>query len=194
MNQSLVLQIKYPIRMCLGTQNPLQNHLQKELEHKGMVFFTWCHKPWQTSIIHLARWSTCRWVGWKSRMQQSSSYSASIGGRRNLVGYLVGLVIRFISDLWIISTNPSVYIYMYIWSNYSDLTRPHPKWWFSKGIPLISGKSRLVKYYNLARYMGVSKNMGKPPKSSILIGFSIINHPFLGYHYLWKHPYHSTME
>ena len=38
-----------------------------------------------------------------------------------------------------------------IWSNYSDLTRPHPKWWFSKGIPPISGKSRLVKYYNLVR-------------------------------------------
>ena len=33
-----------------------------------------------------------------------------------------------------------------IWSNYSDLTRPHPKWWFGKGNPLISGKSRLVKY------------------------------------------------
>ena len=28
--------------------------------------------------------------------------------------------------------------------------------------------------------MAVSKNMGKPPKSSILIGFSIINHPFWG--------------
>ena len=41
----------------------------------------------------------------------------------------------------------------YIWSNYSDLTRPHLKWWFSKGHPLISGKSRLVKYYNLARYI-----------------------------------------
>ena len=40
-----------------------------------------------------------------------------------------------------------------IWSNYSDLTRPHPKWWFSKGSPLISGKSRWVKYYNLARRM-----------------------------------------
>ena len=39
----------------------------------------------------------------------------------------------------------------WFWSNYSDLTRPHPKWWFSKGIPLISGKSRFVKYYNLAR-------------------------------------------
>ena len=29
-------------------------------------------------------------------------------------------------------------------------------------------------------YMGVSKNRGKNPKSSILIGFSIINHPFWG--------------
>ena len=38
-----------------------------------------------------------------------------------------------------------------IWSNYSDLTRPHPKWWFSKGNPLISGKARLVKYCNLTR-------------------------------------------
>ena len=33
-----------------------------------------------------------------------------------------------------------------------DLTRPiYPKWWFSKGNLLVSGKSRLVKYYNLAR-------------------------------------------
>ena len=40
--------------------------------------------------------------------------------------------------------------------------------------------------------MGVSKNRGKTPKSSILIGFYIINHPFwgfLGYHYFWKLPY-----
>jgi len=36
--------------------------------------------------------------------------------------------------------------------------------------------------------MDVSKNSGTP-KSSILIGFSIINHPFLGYPYFWKHPY-----
>ena len=41
----------------------------------------------------------------------------------------------------------------FFWSNYSDLTRPHPKWWFSKGNPLISVKSRLVKYYNLARFL-----------------------------------------
>ena len=32
-----------------------------------------------------------------------------------------------------------------------DLTPNGSKWWFSKGNPLISGKPRLVKYYNLAR-------------------------------------------
>ena len=135
----------------------------------------------------------------------------------------------------------------YIWSNYSDLTRPHPKWWFSKGNPVISGKPRLVKYDNLARlyYLQVflagwtavsfpgshtdschdsrhwiwiweaDQGGGKgdvplkwgakqppkntygcfrkwwveTPKSSILIGFSLIKHPFWGYHYFWKHPY-----
>ena len=46
-----------------------------------------------------------------------------------------------------------IYIYIHIWSSYSDLTRPHPKWWFSKRNPLISGKSMLVKYYPLARYI-----------------------------------------
>ena len=51
-----------------------------------------------------------------------------------------------------------------IWSNYSDLTRPHPKWWFSKGNPLISGKSRLVKYYNLARLILLMvQKSGRPP-------------------------------
>ena len=35
--------------------------------------------------------------------------------------------------------------------------------------------------------MGVSENSGTP-KSSILIGFSIINHPFWGYPYFWKYP------
>ena len=61
-----------------------------------------------------------------------------------------------------------------IWSNYSDLTRPHPTWWFSRGNPSISGKPRLVKYNNLARCI-VSQNHchysflvfeSKAPKSS----------------------------
>ncbi len=41
-----------------------------------------------------------------------------------------------------------------------------------------------------------TKNRGKPPKSSILIGFSIINYKpsILGYHYFWKHPYTQTIE
>ena len=41
--------------------------------------------------------------------------------------------------------------------------------------------------------MGVSEN-GGIPKSSILIGISIVNHPFWGYHYFWKHPYVSPVE
>ncbi len=43
-------------------------------------------------------------------------------------------------------------------------------------------------------YMDVSKNRGTP-KSSILIGFSIINHPFWGiYPYFWKHPYNFSLN
>ena len=39
-------------------------------------------------------------------------------------------------------------------------------------------------------YMDVSKNSGTP-KSSILIGFSIITHPFWGTPYFRKHPYNG---
>ena len=42
-------------------------------------------------------------------------------------------------------------IFQSTWSNYSDVTRPHLKRWLRQGNPLISGKSRWVKYYNLAR-------------------------------------------
>ena len=41
--------------------------------------------------------------------------------------------------------------------------------------------------------MGVSKNNGIP-KSSILIGFSIINHPFWGTPYFRKHPYNGYLS
>ena len=41
--------------------------------------------------------------------------------------------------------------------------------------------------------MDVSENRGTP-KSSMLIGFSIINHPFLGTPIFWKHPYQLLKE
>ena len=42
--------------------------------------------------------------------------------------------------------------------------------------------------------MDVSENSGTP-KSSILIGYSIINHPFWGKHpYFWKHPNRSILQ
>ena len=61
----------------------------------------------------------------------------------------------------------------------------------------ISNQNRICIYIyilypipvRISYYMGVSLN-GGTPKSSILIGFSIINHPFWGFHlYFWKHPY-----
>lgn len=54
---------------------------------------------------------------------------------------------------WYISFNIAV---SYIYPNYSDLTQPHPKWRCGRGTPpttgLISGKSRLVNYYNSTRF------------------------------------------
>ncbi len=38
----------------------------------------------------------------------------------------------------------------------------------------------LKTWFSSGKNMGVSKNMGTPPESSILMGFSIINHPFWG--------------
>jgi len=43
--------------------------------------------------------------------------------------------------------------------------------------------------------LDVSENSGTP-KSSILIGFSIINHPFwdIPIYYFWKHPFFSHLN
>ena len=81
------------------------------------------------------------------------------------------------------------------WSNYSDLTRPHPKWWFSKGNPLISGKSRLVKYYNLARLFGLMRAYDDPfidfiagNERSYFLGRKIPNYNSRCQHTWWYKP------
>ena len=48
--------------------------------------------------------------------------------------------------------------------------------WIFVRVGSLKGKGRAAKKKD---YLGVSKNNGTP-KSSILIGFSIINHPFWG--------------
>ena len=56
-------------------------------------------------------------------------------------------------DEWL-ETIPNTQCMAYVWSNYSDLTRlKTPNGGSVREIPEISGKSRLVKYYNLARYV-----------------------------------------
>ena len=57
----------------------------------------------------------------------------------------------------------------------------------SKGNPLISGKSRLVKHHNLARCIWMfPKKVGFPAKLSIWkLGFSYFHHPFWGFYPLF---------
>ena len=63
------------------------------------------------------------------------------------------------------------YTYTYIWSNYSDLTQPHPKWWLSKGHPFISGQSRLLNLlFHLPRYIRASNPTYKPLLASHMFG------------------------
>ena len=51
---------------------------------------------------------------------------------------------------------------------------------------------RELKLRWLVNHMDVSKNRGTP-KSSILIGVSLINHPFWGFSpYFWKHPHNFS--
>ena len=69
-----------------------------------------------------------------------------------------------------------IQVWELICSNYSDLTRPHPKWWFSKGNPFISGKSRLVKYYNLARLINLICTDNSNDKLCVFT-MAMFNHP-----------------
>ena len=67
-------------------------------------------------------------------------------------------------NLWEILSSPSKL-------RSHDLTRPHPKWWFSKGNPLISGKSRLVKYYILTSSIRPETNSDHLKRSWLSDGF-----------------------
>ena len=54
-----------------------------------------------------------------------------------------------------------------------EATRHRVWWWRNRG----TGKTQPAI---IESHVGVSKNRGGPPKSSILIGFFILNHPFSG--------------
>ena len=65
----------------------------------------------------------------------------------------------------------------------SLMVKIHPFWWRKKSLkiewscdPIVFSK-KVANFLIEIEYVGVSKNNGTP-KSSILIGFSIINHPF----------------
>ena len=41
------------------------------------------------------------------------------------------LLVQEVGTVFLVGTN----LEPYIWAIYNDLSRGHPKWWFSKGIP-----------------------------------------------------------
>ena len=66
---------------------------------------------------------------------------------------------------------------------------PHP--FFCREVRSVLSHPKCKLHVLAYPYMDVSKNRGKKPKSSILIGFSIINHPFWGTNifgntHIWK--------
>ena len=109
---------------------------------------TWGDDPiWLAHIFQMGWWKTTNWkclwpwsLGWKNWFHWRS-LKADWKPATSLERW----------EKWS-STSSSMIMYLSgpIIANWK---RPHPKWWFSKGNPLISGKSRLVKYYNLARSM-----------------------------------------
>jgi len=71
----------------------------------------------------------------------------------------------------------------------SFLIKPPAENRHHSGLHRVRVNQNIKRTGNPRKYMDVSENNGIP-KSSILIGFSIINHPFWGKHpYFWKHPY-----
>ena len=112
--------------------------------------FSWF--PTKISRWLIQQWKNL-WLFSIHRSYQDDSWKESEGSFHGSTG---GLGFRFLEF---------PYERHWICSNYRDLTRPHPKWWFSKGNPLISGKPRLVKDYNLARLdsKGCPAKNPKPP-------------------------------
>ena len=66
-------------------------------------------------------------------------------------------------DDWMTQLPPSllmIWLYQtqYIWSNYSDLTRPHPKWWLRKGNLVFQGN---LGWWNIMIWPDIFKNSVK---------------------------------
>ena len=82
-------------------------------------------------------WMTITWICWRRFFTDSTVVNHHFAPSFGII--FLELVPSIFSKsksmchpcrVWILPTY--LPIYSYIWSNYSDLTRPHPKWWFSK--------------------------------------------------------------
>ena len=68
---------------------------------------------------------------------------------------------------------------------------PHTGWgrtWLHRLYPRLPLRCKVESFKDGSFSMWVFARIVVPPNHPILIGISIINHPFWGYPYFWKHP------
>ncbi len=140
---------------CGCHETPLRVKIQKMQKYSARVSYSiecFCHVA---SCCLLCGWSHSGKV--KKKCSEELCWTGGLQVTKCCDSFPIGRQWKWIQLLFLTAESSS----HIIWSNYSDLTRPHPKWWFSKGSPLISGKSRLVKYYNLTRYYAWTQQLFK---------------------------------
>ncbi len=94
-----------------------------------------------------------QWVVFQNRHQPKKEANTWCGCNGSSTSFETRRLGGEITHIYLYIFNIYIYMYIYIWSNCSDHARPHPKRWLRKGNHLISGKSRLVKYYSIWPYI-----------------------------------------
>ena len=95
-----------------------------------------------------------------------------------------------IATMKVLNPKDSFYICFFFFRSTTYESKYSKNWMYHCNIQ-IRMFTQDVTCHIISFYLGVSKNRGTS-KSSILIWFSIINHPFWGFSpYFWKHPFLS---
>ena len=186
--QTHIIKLKFEGFLEVGGTIPNLNH--HELRYKAMKPWLLCSFTiWASNLLWAASWainlkqtlrSTKSWFATKvSHLSIGSMYAILTYMHHNFTPNLVTYVIHgsfgiWISDFTIPINKDSI--------NYTPLIRPNQSSLFLTAQNIIRHWRCITRYRIFEQFehiYGVSKNHGTP-KSSILIGFSIINHPFWG--------------
>ena len=164
-----------------------------------LVFLS--HETWETweSFLQSSLFSWCHWwqkiefFFWICRSYRSQIISI---GSFFLTLSHVEKICRFSRNIskWLVHDWPTIRgpckarcFFLLVQIAYQD--SPLAEHGFQQRGEWLASKKKVPSQHK-GKAIGVfPKILGFPPKSSSLLGFSMkIHHPFLGYHYFWKHP------